>query len=151
MVIDMDLGDVIRAIREKRQQTQADLAKAARCSQQTIAKIENNKVRKPQNLPNIAKALGVTTEEILQQVTTRHEPTTLPAIKKRNKNRSRSRWPFRFSFALFAALSPSDQLKIDAMLYQAIADLGGTYAVSVKDGKDRAVGRGTKSSPHRAA
>lgn len=61
----MMVGDRIRALREAKDWSQGDLAKAVRrlggqLSQQNAANIENGIVKRPKALPEIAQALGTT-------------------------------------------------------------------------------------------
>jgi transcriptional regulator with XRE-family HTH domain len=88
----MRLGDKIAQMRAAKGFTQVDLAAAAKCSQQTIAKIEKNNVGKPANLPNIAKALGATVEEVLDGVEP-HNPKATAPRKKTHAGEVASRTP----------------------------------------------------------
>lgn len=117
------LGDVIRMRREALGLTQGELAERALVSQQTIAKIESGFVRKPGNLPNIAKALKTTAESILQDVTEKRaaEPRAQNDAK-RAKRKPRSRWPFQFSYELFARLPEPERRQIEALVYAKIME-----------------------------
>jgi transcriptional regulator with XRE-family HTH domain len=139
------LGDVIREKRKAADLSQAALADKARCSQQTVGKIENHHVRKPQNLPNIARALNTDTESILALVT---EDIAAPERVNRGKRkqRVRSRWPFDdIKFKLFEDLEEPEQTEIEAVVFSKIKEIQARNAAAVKSGKDRVGRRRDKS------
>lgn len=120
------LGDVIRMRRERAGITQDELAKRANVSQQTIAKIESGRVQKTGNLPNIASALGATAEEILQEVTEKRADEQREQKSARaTKRKPRSRWPFQFSYELFARLPEQERRTIEALVYAKIMEFPG--------------------------
>jgi transcriptional regulator with XRE-family HTH domain len=127
------LGDVIRNRRVALGLSQIELAKLARVSQQTIAKIETGFVRKPANLPNIAKALQTTAESILQDVTEKRtaEPIA-PKAATKAKRKSRSRWPFQFSYELFARLPEQERRTIESLVYSKIMEFPALRASAAK-------------------
>jgi transcriptional regulator with XRE-family HTH domain len=144
----MKIGDVIRHRREALHLTQVELASVARCSQQTIGKIELNLVRKPQNLPNIAKALKTNAEAILAEVTEDIAATTRsPSRAEKSKRKNRARWPFKFDFELYDRLEESEQLAIETLVFSKINDFEARNTAPAKSGKDRVLRRGDKSSP----
>ena len=107
----MKLGTKIAQLRTSKGLTQAELARAANCSQQTIAKIELNLVSKPGNLPNIAKALGFTVEDVLKGV----EPHKSKAQPKRGRvliAHRANRVPVSIS-AMYERLTPANQETFD--------------------------------------
>lgn len=66
------LGERVRARREEIGMSQAELARAARTTQATIDKIENNRSRQSKFLPAVFLSLGLPLEEIIDQTT--HSP-----------------------------------------------------------------------------
>lgn len=60
----MSIGEQIRIAREARDWSQADLAKAAGCSQADIFRIENGTVKNSKHTPNVLAALGLTPQRL---------------------------------------------------------------------------------------
>lgn len=63
------IGDNIKKLRKKKSLTQDNLARKADMPYATLIKIESNVVKKPsvQNVAKIAKALGVTVDELIEE------------------------------------------------------------------------------------
>ncbi len=63
-----EIGDKIRAIRNKEELTQDALAKKADLPYTTLTKIESNVITKPsiQTVTKIAKGLGVSIDELIK-------------------------------------------------------------------------------------
>ena len=63
-----EIGDKIRAIRNKKELTQDALAKKADLPYTTLTKIESNVITKPsiQTVAKIAKGLGVSIDELIK-------------------------------------------------------------------------------------
>jgi DNA-binding XRE family transcriptional regulator len=63
------IGDNIKKLRKKRGFSQDNLARKADMPYATLIKIESNVVKKPsvQNVAKIAKALGVTVDELIEE------------------------------------------------------------------------------------
>ena len=63
-----EIGDKIRAIRNKKELTQDALAKKADLPYTTLTKIESNVITKPsiQTVTKIAKGLGVSIDELIK-------------------------------------------------------------------------------------
>jgi transcriptional regulator with XRE-family HTH domain len=63
-----EIGDKIRAIRNKKELTQDALAKKADLPYTTLTKIESNVITKPsiQTVTKIAKGLGVSIDELIR-------------------------------------------------------------------------------------
>lgn len=61
------LKDRVKSLRKAKGWTQKDLAAEARVSQQTIWKIETGEAQESRKLPQIAAALGVSSEELLDK------------------------------------------------------------------------------------
>lgn len=59
------LGERLKELREQRGLTQAQLATRAKVERSTIQNVESGRVRRPNTLPHIADALGVTEAELL--------------------------------------------------------------------------------------
>lgn len=59
------LAERVKSLRQKAGFTQVDLAKAAKVSQQLITKIETGAALESRKLPQIAKALGLSVEQLL--------------------------------------------------------------------------------------
>jgi len=70
------LADKIKLLRKQQRMSQAELAKRAKVSQQLITKIETGAVRETRKLPQIARALGLTVEQMLNDQSTIREPTS---------------------------------------------------------------------------
>jgi len=62
------IGDNIKKLRKKNEVTQDNLARKSDIPYTTLTKIESNVVKKPsvQNVAKIAKALGVSVEELIK-------------------------------------------------------------------------------------
>ncbi len=58
------LKDRLKELREARGWTQAQLAARAKVERSTIQNVESGRVQRPNTLPHIADALGVTVEEL---------------------------------------------------------------------------------------
>jgi transcriptional regulator with XRE-family HTH domain len=63
-----ELKDRVRALRERKRMSQADLARRVGVTPQAIQAIERGKVKKPQNLTAIAKALSVNPDFLLEGI-----------------------------------------------------------------------------------
>lgn len=61
----MSISARVRAKRERLGLTQTELAEKVKASQQAIEQLENGKTRRPRYLPELAKALGVSVDWIL--------------------------------------------------------------------------------------
>ncbi|WP_414162854.1 LexA family protein [Superficieibacter sp. BNK-5] len=61
----MSISARVRAKREQLGLTQTELAEKVKASQQAIEQLENGKTRRPRYLPELAKALGVSVDWIL--------------------------------------------------------------------------------------
>lgn len=59
------LKDVLKERRTKKGWSQAELAREANVSQQLITRIESGNVKESRKLPQIARALGVTVEDLI--------------------------------------------------------------------------------------
>ncbi|MDR5727931.1 MAG: helix-turn-helix transcriptional regulator [Terriglobia bacterium] len=126
------LGDVIKTRRKDKKLTQDELAASAGVSQQTIAKIESGLVRKPSNLPNIARALGTTAESILRDVTEKRSAGRRVKSVSIAKRKPRPRWPFHFDYRLFDELPDMEKRGIESLIYQRIMDLPALRATAEK-------------------
>lgn len=60
----MTLGRTVKEMREAKGWTQAQLASRARVERSTIQNVESGRVARPNSLPHIADALGVTVSEL---------------------------------------------------------------------------------------
>lgn len=58
------IGDTVRMLRERRGLTQPALAKALGVKQQNIEQLENNKVRQPRYIMDLAKFFGVSVDAL---------------------------------------------------------------------------------------
>jgi transcriptional regulator with XRE-family HTH domain len=69
------LGDRIKALRDAQGWTQQQLADKAKVSQQLVWKIESGQVSETKKLPSLAKAFGMTVEQLLAGRSEVREPT----------------------------------------------------------------------------
>jgi transcriptional regulator with XRE-family HTH domain len=129
----MKLGDKIAQLRADKGMTQKALASAAKCSQQAITKIENNRVGKSGYLPNIAKALDITVEEILKDLEPHNPKATTPLEKKPRAPDSKvvqfpRIWPFpSVDPRRITKLSKADRIRLD---YGVAKELAGIEAAA---------------------
>lgn len=141
------LGKKVSDLRAKKGWSQTRLAKEAGCSQQTITKIERNKSIKPRYLPDIAKALGLSVEDLLTNVDRVTAATEdVPRRRAIRVRRERPHWPFEnIKFGIYDKLSDEQKVKLENWLFRKITELRARNAAAVQRGKDRAAGRGKKS------
>jgi transcriptional regulator with XRE-family HTH domain len=119
----MELGDVIRRLREDRDWDQLDLAKAADMSQQAISKIERGLVREPRSVARIAHAFGISVDKLLamadsKPVTGRKKPPPKPRVRRRQ-----TRWPFSFPYEDFLALDEREKKLIEGAVWAKYLEL----------------------------
>jgi HTH-type transcriptional regulator / antitoxin HipB len=73
------LGVRLKELRESRGWTQAQLATRAKVERSTIQNVESGRVRRPNTLPHIADALGVTVEDLTGESIV--DPDSLDALE----------------------------------------------------------------------
>lgn len=150
----LTLGLKIKALRERRGWTQVKLSLVARCSQQTIDKIENGRSLKPRYLPDIAGALGLTVEQLLTDAKSVADflERVDTSNAKTESQQSAPPWPFRnIEYKTYENLEKHEKLELESCLLKKIKEIEDRNIAEESGGKDRAKGRGKKSLHARAA
>jgi transcriptional regulator with XRE-family HTH domain len=103
------LGEIIRKLRKDREWSQVQLAQKAHVSQQLITKLETGAAVESRKIVNIARAFGLTVEQMLRPSYAVSEPR--PA-----------QWPFDIAYDRFAALPERDRLKVEGVIENAVRE-----------------------------
>jgi transcriptional regulator with XRE-family HTH domain len=111
------LSSVIRELRERAGWSQEELARRAGVSQQLIGKIERDKVRESRKLPLIARAFGITVDQLLAAVRGK-QPANIGAPAN-----AESTWPFAFDRRRFDGLSNHDKARVEGAALMVILEI----------------------------